>query len=152
MFRKLAWFSVVLIGVVCVTAVRVRAAGAQTVTVRVVQVLASNEGGDYVDPALGALGRRLKRTYPYRNYRKVGSSAQSSPVGGQIRFSLHGGMRLTLNIKSCKIPVVSMLAVVSRGRKRLLTTTLTVSSGRTMIISVPVGTNRLILAITPYVK
>ncbi|KPL00381.1 MAG: hypothetical protein AMK75_05475 [Planctomycetes bacterium SM23_65] len=152
MFRKLAWFSVVLIGVVCVTAVLVRAAGAETVTVNVVQVLASNEGGDYVDPALGALGRRLKKTYPYRNYKKVGSSSQSSGVGGQLQFSLHGGMLLTLQVKSFKASVVSMLAVVTRGRKSLLTTNLTVASGRTVIIGVPVGTNRLILAITPYVK
>ena len=152
MFRKLACSCVVLIGVLCVTAALSRAADAQTVTGRVVQVLASNEGGDYVDPALGALGRRLKRTYPYRNYKKVGSSAQSSRVGGQLEFGLHGGMRLTLDIKSCKIPVVSMLAVVTQGRRRVLSTNLTVTSGRTMIIAVPVGTNRLILAITPYVK
>ncbi|HUW58813.1 MAG TPA: hypothetical protein VMZ92_19400 [Planctomycetota bacterium] len=150
--RKTIHLAVVLVGVVCLTAVLSRQAAAQNITVRVVQVLASNEGEDYVDPALGALGKRLKKTYPYRNYRQVGSSSQSGGVGGTLQFALHGGMLLTLDIKGCQETVVSMLAVVIQGRTRLLSTSLSVGSGRTMIINVPIGNDRLILAITPYVK
>ena len=152
MLRNRVCLGVVLAGVVCLTGTLSRPVSAETVTVNVVQVVASNEGEEYVDPALGALGRRLKRTYPYRSYRKGGSSTQSGAAGGTLQFALQGGMALTLDIKACKDMVVSMLAVVTGGRKRLLSTTLSVGNGRTVIIGVPLGKGRLILAVTPYVK
>ena len=62
------------------------AAQAQAVSVHVVQVRASNEGGEFVEPLLAGLGERLKRQYPgYRNYRRVGSDTQAGAVGEALR-------------------------------------------------------------------
>ena len=117
-----------------------------------VQVRASNNGGDYVDPALGALGKRLKSTYPYRNYKKVGSSSKSAQTGGPLQFPLTGGMQLSLKLTGYAAPVVSIQAVVSKGAEQMTSTNLRVAKGGTVIISVPLGEDRLILAITVTVR
>jgi len=133
---------------VCVTALAARRADAQTVSVHVTQVLASNKG-DYVDPTLGALGERLKRKYPgYRSYKRAGSSTRAGQVGETLQFDLTGGMMLTLNLLAYEDPEVSMRASVGQ----LVRTDLRVKNGRSMIISVPLGGDALVLVIAPTVK
>jgi len=149
MFVKYACRAVVLLGVLCVAGILARPAGAQAIRVSVVQVLASNRGEAHVDPALGALGAKLQKRYPYRNYRKVGSSTRSGNVGRKLQFALNGGMTLGLDLLGYRDPVVSMRATVTRGATRIVGMDLSVPKGRCTIISVPLGADTLILAITP---
>jgi len=151
MMKRLAYGMVLATALVCVTAMLTRQAGAQTISVHVTQVLASNKG-DYVDPTLGALGERLKRTYPYRSYRKAGSSTRAGQVGETLEFDLSGAMMLTLQLTAYDDPVVTMRAAVTRGGTQLVGMNLQVKKGRSMIISVPLGDDKLILSIGPTVK
>ena len=150
MLKKAVTCGIVLTGVLCVMSISGRSACAQTITVRLVQVLASNQGAEYVDPTLGALGDKLKKRFPYRNFRKVGSSTSSGRVGGSIRFSLHGGMALTLGLKGYEAPMVLMRATVTSADAAITAMNLKVRASRTVILSVPLGVDALILAITPY--
>jgi len=152
MLRKRGLFAAAVVAALCVTGLFAASANAQVVSVHVVQVRASNEGGESVDPTLGALGERLKQTYPYRNYKRVGSSTESGAVGASLHFALMGGMALTLDIQAYEEPMVSMRAAVTRGQEQLVGTNLKVRKGGTVIISVPLGADKLILAITPSVR
>jgi len=150
MRKKAIICGIMLTGVLCVMGISGRSACAQTITVRLVQVLASNRGEEYVDPTLGALGDKLKKRYPYRNFRKVGSGSASGRVGGSVRFSLHGGMVLTLGLKGYEAPMVLMHATVTSAEEAITAMNLKVRESRTVILSVPLGADALILAITPH--
>ena len=122
-------------------------ASAQTVTVQVTQVRASNNGPESVDPGLG---ERIKRQYPgYRSYKRVGSDTQSGTVGQTLRFGLTDGMSLTLELAGVDGDLVSMRAAVTGGRGPVVNTTIKVKSKHTCLIGVPLGGDKLILAIGP---
>lgn len=146
-----AWMGCV-IGAGLVAALGASSASAQTVSVHVVQVRASNEGGESVDPLLAGLGDRLKRQYPYKNYKRVGSDSESGEVGAVLRFDLTDGRTLTLTLSALDGDQVVMQASVTRGRETVINTSLKVRKGRTVLIGVPLGADKLVLAITPAVK
>jgi hypothetical protein len=148
MTRKSWTRGVVMLGALVVSVgLSGRAAQAQTISVRVAQVLASNKS-DTMDPTLGALGERLKRTYPYRSFKRAGSGTRTGQVGKTLSFDLYGGMAMTLELLGYQDPTVSMRATVGQ----LVRTDLRVQKGRSMIISVPLGEDKLILDISPSVK
>ncbi len=126
---------------------------AETVSVHVVQVRASNEGGEFVDPLLAGLGERLKRQYPgYHSYKRVGSDSQSGAQGEALHYTLWGERTLTLTVTAVEGDQVSMKVEALRGRETIVNTTLKVRKGGTFLIAVPLGGDKLILAITPTVK
>jgi len=140
------------LGLVLVLVTSVTAASAQQVTVTVIQVRASNEGEKHVDPALGGLGKRLQRTYPYKNYKLVGSQTLAGKIGGKLNFALQGGMAMALGLTGYVAPMVSMRVVVTRGGTQVMNSDLRVGSRRPLILSFPWGVNRLIVVITPTVR
>lgn len=152
MLRKALSYCILLMLVFAVVGISAREVCAQEIKVRVIQVRASNTGKEEVDPSLGALGERIKRRYPYRNYKRVDTSYRSGGAGDTILFPLTGGLSLTLVLKGYQDPMVEMQATVRRAGAPILNTNLRVKAGRTMIISVPLARDTLILAITPYVK
>jgi hypothetical protein len=148
MTKKRWTYGAVLAGaLVAALGLSARPAAAQTISVHVTQVLGSNKG-DTVDPTLGALGERLKRTYPYRSYKRVGSGNGAGQVGETLKFDLYGGMPMTLQLLGYQDPTVSMRAAVGQ----VLKTDLKVQKSHSMIISVPLGEDKLILDISPSVK
>jgi hypothetical protein len=142
----------VLSAAVCVGVTFAANVQAQTVTVNLTMVRASNNGPEFVDPSLGSLGGKLKKKFPYRNYRKVGSTSQSGALGGTLQFSLGEGVVLALHLTAYEDPVVTIRATVAKGRETVITVNLRVHKGQTAIISVPVGADAVFLAITPDVK
>jgi hypothetical protein len=136
-----------------VSAWTAEAASAQTISVHVVQVRASNEGGEFVDPLLAGLGERLKKQYPgYRNYKRVGSDSESGAPGDALHYTLWGERALTLTLVAVEGDQVSMKMTVVRGRETIVNTSLKVRKGSTFLVAVPLGGDKLILAVTPTVK
>ena len=128
-------------------------ATAQTVSVHVVQVRASNEGGEFLDPLLLGLGDRIKREYrQYRNFKRAGSDTEAGAVGQTLSFALLSGRTLTLTLDALDGDQISMQASVTRGNEAILNTALKVRKNRTVLIGVPNGDGKLILAITPTLK
>jgi hypothetical protein len=125
-------------------------ARAETVAVNVVQVRASNEGGESVDAALGSLGERLKRQYPYRNYKRLGAESLSGAAGSELRFAVADHV-LVVRVESVADNQVTLRVSVARGRDTVVNTSMNVGAGRTFLIAVPLGADKLILAITPTV-
>jgi len=141
-------YGAVLLGaLIAALGLSARPAEAQTISVHVTQVLASNKG-EGVDPTLGALGERLKRAYPYRSFKRAGSSTQTGQVGKTLSFDLKGGMTMTLALLGYQDPTVSMRAAVGN----VVQTDLRIQKGHSMILSVPLGEDKLILDISPSVK
>ncbi len=143
---------IIAAAVLACAALPAREAAAQTVSVHVVQVRASNEGGESVDPLLAGLIERIKRQYPYRNYKRVGSDSESGGVGDALSFNLYGDRSLALTIAGVEGDQVVLRAAVTRGRETIINTTLKVRNGRSFLIGVPLGGDKLILVITPTVK
>lgn len=115
--------------------------------VRVTQIKASNDGGDSVDPALGDLGRRLKRKYRYRNFKLAGSDAQSIGQGQLAIYKLANGMTLKVKLISVKKDTVKLSISFVQGNKVVNSFTAGVRNGATFLTSIPWGRDRLILAI-----
>jgi hypothetical protein len=126
-----------------------RKEGERAIGVNVIQVQASNKGEAFVDPALGELGKRLKAKYPYKSFKKVGAQTSRGTVGGTIEFPLMGGMSLSLELQSATHDVLTTKATVMRAAEEILKTSLRVRYNAPVIISVPLGDDLLILAITP---
>ncbi|HUU43995.1 MAG TPA: hypothetical protein VMX57_09455 [Planctomycetota bacterium] len=127
-------------------------ASAQQVTVTVIQVRASNDGEKFTDPALGALGRKLERAYPFRNFKLVGSQSQTGNIGGTLNFALQGGMAMSLGLSGFAAPMVSLRVVVTRAAEQVMDSNLRVCSGKPLILSFPWNADRLIVVITPAVR
>ena len=122
---------------------------AQTLSVHVVQVRASNEG-NFVDPTLLGLGDRIKKQFPYRSYRRVGSDSQAGDVGGTLQFALAGDASLTIDLASFDDAKLTMHVAVNRGNDHVVDGNFKVKLGHTVLIGVPSGRDgKLILAITP---
>jgi len=142
-FERYLGLSTIVLAVCLVTFVAASPAQAG-VKVRVIQVKASNKGEEGVDPALGDLGERLKKRFPYKNFKKVGDDTHQGGVGDKLEYGLANESTLTLTILEIVEKVVSMQAVVDK-----LSTKVRVRSGTTFIINVPWGEDLLILALTP---
>ena len=123
--------------------------GATGARVRVTQIKASNDGGDSVDPALGDLGRRLKRKYRYRNFKLVGSSTQSVGQGHSRAYKLANGMILKVKLVSVEGNTVKLGLTISKGGGTVTSFTVNARNGATFLANVPWGRDLLILAIRP---
>ena len=115
------------------------------VSVRVIQVRASNKGKEFVDPALGDLGERLKKRFPYKNFRKVGEDTRQGDIGDALRYDLADGNVLNLTLVALKEKVVTMQMVV----EKLLNTKVRARLGAIFMIALPWNGDLLILAVTP---
>ncbi len=146
--KNAAWVMSAAVGVLILAGAFASAAEAQTISVRVVQVRASNEG-DGVDKSLGFLGERIKRQFPgYKSYKRVDSDSKSGGVGETLTFGLSGGMTLSLTLAGFEGDQVSMRAVVGG----VVSTSIRAKSGHSTLIGVPSGGGKLILVITPTAK
>ena len=134
---------VVMLGVLD-SSVCLGATGAQ---VRVTQIKASNDGNDSVDPALGDLGRRLKKKYRYRNFKLVGSSTQSVGQGHSRAYKLANGMILMVKLLSVEKDTVKLSISFVKGGNVAHSFTAGARNGATFLSSISWGRDRLILAI-----
>ena len=114
------------------------------VSVRVIQVRASNEGEEFMDPDLGDQADALKK-FPYKSFTKVGADTKGGDVNDTLEYGLANGSTLKVTIIALAEKVVTLQVVVDK----LMNTRLRVRSGRTVMISMPWGQDVLILAITP---
>lgn len=115
--------------------------------VRVTQIKASNDGNDSVDPALGDLGRRLKRKYRYRNFKLVGSSTQSVGKGQARAYRLANGMVLMVKFLSVEKDTVKLSISFVKGGKVVNSFTAGARNGATFLTSISWDRDLLILAI-----
>ena len=64
----------------------------EAIQMGLVQVRASKTGKEYVDPALGSLGPRLKKRFPHKSFKKINSTVKPGRLGGSVKFTLVEGM------------------------------------------------------------
>ncbi len=121
--------------------------GATGARVRVTQIKASNDGGDSVDPALGSLGRRLKRKYRYRNFKLRASGTRSVGQGQSIPYKLVNGMVLKVKLVSVEKDTLKLSISFVKGSKVVNSFTAGVRNGATFLTSMPWDRDLLILAI-----
>ena len=121
--------------------------GATGARVRVTQIKASNDSGDFVDPTLGALGRRLKRKYRYRNLKLVGSGSQTVGQGQSAVYGLANGMSLKVKLLSVEKDTVKLNISFVKGDNVVNSFTAGVRDGATFLTSIPWDRDLLILAI-----
>ena len=118
---------------------------AQEVTVRVSQIRASNAGEEFVDPALGELGKQLRAKYRYRSFKLVGSVSRAGAPDATVEYDLANQMKLAIkigqpadNFVQLNLSIPNVPAFTVRAR-----------NGATFLTSVPWGNDALILATTP---
>jgi hypothetical protein len=122
---------------------------AAEVTVQVTQIKASNEGGESVDPALRDLGERVKKQYPYRNFKLVGTASHPAGEERAAEFQLANGMTLAAKLLSVRGNNIELDVSISQGTRPLPSFKVKVVSGGTFLTSFPWGKDLLILALRP---
>ena len=122
---------------------------ADKVRVRVTQIKASNNNGDAVDPALGGLGKRLKRKYRYRSFKLVTAKSQSIGQGASASYALANGMTLAVKVVSVDGKTIGLSVTISKGGAAVTAFTVRSRNDATFLTNVPWGQDLLILAIRP---
>lgn len=149
MLKKSAFY-VLLVSVVWVLMLTstLFAPSGEVIQMGLVQVRASKTGKEYVDPALGKLGPRLKKRFPHKSFKKISSTARSGTLGSSVKFTLVGGMELSIKLKSKSKKAVKITAVVKKDARAILNVNLRMIKGRYILLVVPLADgDTLILAI-----
>jgi hypothetical protein len=134
---------ILLAAIVCGLAVRGVAAAQQphpqVIVLQVYSVLAAdtNEG---VDPQLGAMGLRLRKTFKmfkYTTYQLVSVQDGRIEMGKMIEFTMPGGRILHIQPHSVDGNMIGMEVLLFQGEKPLLTTDLKLPDKGNLIVGGP---------------
>ena len=109
---------------------------ADTVTVDVGAVYASNEGTS-IDPALGTIRGKLLSMFNYTSYRMLDRKRRSLSVGETGEFELPGGRSMRATPLPAQGDKVRLSIRISEGQKNLLTTTLGLRRGGMVLVGGP---------------
>ena len=114
----------------------VRAEAADTVTVDVGSVYASNEGTS-VDPALGTIRGKLRSMFNYTSYRMLDRKRRALSVGETGEFELPGRRAMRATPLPSRGEKVRLSIRISDGPRNLLTTTLGLRRGGMVLVGGP---------------
>ncbi len=117
-------------------AVAVPSAAADTVTVDVGAVYASNEGTS-IDPALGTIRGKLHSMFNYTSYRMLDRKRRSLSVGEDGEFDLPGRRTMRATPLPFRGDKVRLSIRISEGSRNLLTTTLGLRRGGMVLVGGP---------------
>jgi len=109
---------------------------AETVTVDVGAVYASNEGAS-IDPALGTIRGKLQSMFNYTSYRMLDRKRRSLSVGETGEFELPGRRTLRATPLPAQGDKVRLSIRISDGPRNLLTTTLGLRRGGMVLVGGP---------------
>ena len=109
---------------------------ADTVTVDVGSVYASNEGTS-MDPALGTIREKLHSMFNYTSYRMLDRKRRSLSVGEAGEFDLPGQRKMRATPLPAQGEKVRLLIQISDGPRKLLTTTLGLRRGGMVLVGGP---------------
>ena len=112
------------------------AEAADTVTVDVGAVYASNEGTS-IDPALGTIRGKLLSMFNYTSYRMLDRKRRSLSVGETGEFELPGGRSMRATPLPAQGDKVRLSIRISEGQRNLLTTTLGLRRGGMVLVGGP---------------
>ena len=112
------------------------AEAADTVTVDVGAVYASNEGTS-IDPALGTIRTKLRSMFNYTSYRMLDRKRRTLSVGETGEFELPGGRSMRATPLPAQGDKVRLSIRISEGPKNLLTTTLGLRRGGMVLVGGP---------------
>jgi len=109
---------------------------ADTVTVDVGSVYASNEGTS-MDPALGTIREKLHSMFNYTSYRMLDRKRRSLSVGEAGEFDLPGQRTMRATPLAAQGDKVRLLLQISDGPRKILTTTLGLRRGGMVLVGGP---------------
>lgn len=109
---------------------------ADTITVDVGSVYASNEGTT-VDPALGNIRGKLQAMFNYTSFRMLERKRRSLAVGETGEFDLPGGRSMRVAPLPAQGNKVRLSLQIFDGRKKLLATTLGLRRGGMLLVGGP---------------
>ena len=109
---------------------------ADTVTVDVGSVYASNEGTS-IDPALGTIRGKLRSMFNYTSYRMLDRKRRSLSVGEAGEFDLPGRRTMRATPRSVRGDKVRLYIQISDGPRNLLATTLGLRRGGMVLVGGP---------------
>ena len=112
------------------------AVAAETVSVEVGSVYASNEGSS-MDPVLGNIRGKLQAMFNYTSYRLLDRKRRSLAVGESGEFELPGRRSMRVTPQPAQGNKVRLSVQITEGSKNLLTTTLGLSRGGMVLVGGP---------------
>ena len=112
------------------------AEAADTVTVDVGAVYASNEGAS-IDPALGTIREKLRSMFNYTSYRMLDRKRRSLSTGETGEFELPGRRTMRATLLPAQGDKVRLSIRISDGPRNLLTTTLGLRRGGMVLVGGP---------------
>jgi hypothetical protein len=112
------------------------AVAAETVSVEVGSVYASNEGSS-VDPVLGNIRGKLQAMFNYGSYRLLDRKRRTLAVGETGEFELPGRRTMRVTPVPAQGDKVRLSVHITEGAKNLLTTTLGLSRGGMVLVGGP---------------
>jgi hypothetical protein len=114
----------------------VPAEAANTATVDVGAVYASNEGTS-IDPALGMIRGKLRSMFNYTSYRMLDRQRRSLSVGETGEFDLPDRRTMRATLLPSRGEKVRLSIRISEGARNLLTTTLGLHRGGMVLVGGP---------------
>ena len=114
----------------------VNVSAAETVSVEIGSVYASNEGTS-VDPVLGNIRGKLQSMFSYTSYRLLDRKRRSLAVGESGEFDLPGRRTMRVTPQPAHGSKVRLSVQLTEGPKSLLTTTLGLSRGGMVLVGGP---------------
>jgi len=112
------------------------AAAADTVSVDVGSVYASNEGTS-IDPALGNIRGKLNSMFNYTSYKMLDRKRLSLAVGQTGEYDLPGRRTMRVTPQPAQGSKVRLNVQIAEGSKSLLATTLGLSRGGMVLVGGP---------------
>ena len=109
---------------------------ADTVTIDVGAVYASNEGAS-IDPALGKIRGKLRSMFNYTSYRMLDRKRRSLSVGETGEFELPDRRTMRATLLPARRDKVRLSIQISEGSRSLLTTTLGLRRGGMVLVGGP---------------
>jgi hypothetical protein len=111
-------------------------AAAESVTVDVGAVYASNEGSS-IDPALGRIRGKIRAMFNYTSYRMLDRKSRTLAVGDTGDFELPGRRSMRVTLLPSPAGKVRLSIRLEEAGKNLLTTTLGLPRGGMVLVGGP---------------
>jgi hypothetical protein len=111
-------------------------AAAETVSVEIGSVYASNEGSS-MDPVLGNIRGKLQSMFNYTSYKLLDRKRRSLAVGETGEFEIPGRRTMRVTPVPAQGSKVRLSVQITEGAKNLLTTTLGLNRGGMVLVGGP---------------
>lgn len=134
--RRRAGASVISFFLLMLLLTAVPSGAADTVSVDVGSVYASNDGTS-IDPALGTIRGKLQSMFNYTSYRMLDRKRRTLSVGEAGEFELPGRRAMRTTLLPSRGDKVRLSIQISDGPRKLLATTLGLRRGGMVLVGGP---------------